>query len=183
METRPAFETVVTAHGATVLRVCRAVLGPHTDADDAWAETFLAALRAWPELPVDANVQAWLVTIAHRKAIDVVRARNRGAVAMDPMSGDLPDGPSLLGLPDAAEPDLWAALAALPDRQRACVAYHHLGGLPYREVAALLGGTEAAARRAAADGLAALRRRLRPDNAADDSPDTVPVSARGGRIR
>lgn len=188
METRPAFETVVTAHGATVLRVCRAVLGPHADADDAWAETFLAALRAWPDLPADANVQAWLVTIAHRKAIDVVRARRRLPIAVDPTDTGLENERSRLGVPDDVDPDLWAALAALPAKQRACVAYHHLGGLPYREVAALLGGTEAAARRAAADGLAALRRRLTTSGIddsddSDDSPDTVPVPARGGRIR
>ena len=70
------FEQVVTEHGPTVLRVCRAVVGPH-DAEDAWSETFLSALRAYPDLPADANVEAWLVTIAHRKAIDVGRAAAR----------------------------------------------------------------------------------------------------------
>ena len=70
---RTPFEQAVTDHGAVVLRVCRAVLGA-TDAEDAWSETFLAALRAWPDLPDDANVRAWLVTIAPRKALDVVRA-------------------------------------------------------------------------------------------------------------
>ena len=44
------FEAVVTQHGATVLRVCRAVLGP-ADADDAWSEAFLSAMRAYPDLP------------------------------------------------------------------------------------------------------------------------------------
>jgi hypothetical protein len=73
------FETVVATHGATVLRVCRAVLGG-TDADDAWSETFLSAMKAYPDLPADANVEAWLVTIAHRKAIDVTRARARRAI-------------------------------------------------------------------------------------------------------
>jgi DNA-directed RNA polymerase specialized sigma24 family protein len=48
------------------------LLGP-VDADDAWSETFLSALRAYPRLPADANVEAWLVTIAHRKAIDLIR--------------------------------------------------------------------------------------------------------------
>jgi DNA-directed RNA polymerase specialized sigma24 family protein len=38
------------------------------------------------------------------------------------------------------------------------VAYHHLAGLPHAEVAAILGGSTDAARRAAADGIAALRR-------------------------
>jgi DNA-directed RNA polymerase specialized sigma24 family protein len=62
--------------------------------------------------------------------------------------------------PDRIEPDadLQAALKALPDKQRQSVAYHYLGGLPYAEVASILGGTAEAARRAAADGIATLRR-------------------------
>lgn len=145
------FEPVVTRHGPTVLRVCRALLGP-ADADDAWSETFLAALRAWPDLAPDANVEAWLVTIAHRKAIDVHRAASRRARPVDP----LPERPTHDDdLPDEA---LWQSLAALPDKQRRAVAYHHVAGLPHRDVAAILGGSESAARRAAADGIAALRR-------------------------
>ncbi|MEN0128726.1 MAG: sigma-70 family RNA polymerase sigma factor [Brevundimonas sp.] len=143
------FEQVVQQHGATVLRVCRAVLGP-VDADDAWSETFLAALRAWPELDQGANVQAWLVTIAHRKAIDIVRRQQRHAVPV----AELPDRPSA---PDGRDLDLWDAIAELPHKQRHAVALHHLGGLPYDEVAAVVGGTAAAARRAGADGIARLR--------------------------
>ena len=150
-----SFEQVVTAHGARVLRVCRAVLGP-VDADDAWSETFLAALRAYPELPEDANVEAWLVTIAHRKAIDV---RRRAARAPQPRV----EAASSASVPMREVEDsltLYDALRDLPERQRLCVAYHHLGGLSFREVAAVLGGTEAAARRASADGVRALRARL-----------------------
>lgn len=153
MTTKPPFDRVVTEHGETVLRVCRAVLGPHADADDAWSETFLAALQAWPALPVSANVEAWLVTIAHRKAIDITRARGRHAIPV----GEVPDRPSTSGIPDAGDLDLWAAIATLPHKQRLAVAYHHLGGLPYRDVAELLGGSTDAARRAAADGMASLR--------------------------
>lgn len=144
------FERVVRQHGATVLRVCRAVLGP-SDADDAWSETFLSALRAWPDLDRGANVQAWLVTIAHRKAIDVLRAAQRRAVPV----ADLPD---VAITPAGRDLDLWSALARLPHKQRHAVALHHLGGLPYDEVAGVLGGTPAAARRAGADGVATLRR-------------------------
>jgi len=144
------FEHVVQEHGATVLRVCRAMLGP-VDADDAWSETFLAALRAWPELDRGANVQAWLVTIAHRKAIDVLRRAQRHAIPM----AELPDRE---GTTQGRDLDLWAALADLPHKQRHAVALHHLGGLPYDEVAAVLGGTPTAARRAGADGVARLRR-------------------------
>lgn len=152
------FEAVVAEHGAMVLRVCRAVV-QDTDADDAWSETFLAALRAYPELPADANVGAWLVTIAHRKAIDLVRAAGRRAVPVA-------DVPERADAPDAVGPlvdaDLTDTLAALPEKQRHAIAYHYLAGLPYREVADIVGGTAAAARRAAADGMATLRRRV-PD--------------------
>ena len=54
---KPPFENVIAQHGATVLRVVRAVLG-HPDADDAWSETFLAAMKAYPDLTADANIEA-----------------------------------------------------------------------------------------------------------------------------
>ena len=150
---KPPYEAIVDRYGALVLRVCRAVLGP-VDADDAWSETFLSALAAYPRLDDGANVEAWLVTIAHRKAIDVTRAAARRAqpvaeAVADPIAAERADGRDL---------DLWGALALLPRRQREAVAYHHVAGLPYREVAAITGGTVDAARRAAADGVAALRR-------------------------
>lgn len=46
MDMKAPFEEAVAKHGPTVLRVCRATLGASADADDAWSETFLAALRA-----------------------------------------------------------------------------------------------------------------------------------------
>jgi RNA polymerase sigma factor (sigma-70 family) len=149
---RQPFEAVVTRYGPLVLRVCRAVLGP-TAADDAWSETFLAAMRAYPALRADSNVEAWLVTIAHRKALDYLRAESRQAVTV----AVLPDVPSRNGVPGGWETDLWAALQALPLKQRQTVAYHYLAGLPYAEIARILGGSAAAARRAAAEGIAALR--------------------------
>jgi len=149
---RHAFDHVVTEHGAAVLRVCRALVGID-DADDVWAEAFVSAMRAYPELPPEANVEAWLVTIARRKGIDHLRARARRALPVE----FVPERAAAAGLGAADRLDLYAALATLPTRQRECVAFHHLGGLPYAEVAAVLGGTEAAARRAAADGVRALR--------------------------
>ncbi|MEJ1114551.1 RNA polymerase sigma factor [Paenarthrobacter sp. CCNWLY172] len=146
------FESVVHEQGSTVLRVCRAVLGVH-DADDAWSDTFLAALQAYPDLPHDANVQAWLVTIAHRKCIDHLRAGNRRAVPVD----SPPEHASHLGIPGGDHIELLDAVAHLPPKQRQAVAYHYLAGLPYKDVAALLGGTPEAARRAGTDGVKALR--------------------------
>lgn len=168
---RAAFDAAVDRHGPTVLRVCRAVLGPGPDADDAWSETFLSALRAWPELPEDTDVEAWLVRVAHRRAVDVVRRSVREAApsgaaddvavldARPPRSGGA-RGPVRGDNEEGDDPRIWDAIAALPARQRVCVAYRYLGGLRYAEIAELTGGTEAAARRAAADGIAALRRML-----------------------
>jgi RNA polymerase sigma factor (sigma-70 family) len=150
------FEQIVHEYGPMVLRVCRAVLGP-TDAEDAWSETFLAALRGYTGLDADANVEAWLVTIAHRKAIDVARASARRPTAVE----HPPERPSTTGRPEDWDGDLWDALAALPTKQRMTVAYHYLAGLPYAEIAEITGGSTDAARRAAADGITALRRTYR----------------------
>lgn len=147
------FEDVVAEHGPVVMRVCRAMLG-HTDADDAWAETFLAALKAYPQLRPDSNVRAWLVTIAHHKAIDLTRSRARRPIPVE----DLPETPSTIGAPADPDSELWSALQALPFKQRGAVTYHHLAGMPYAEVAVLLDSSEAAARRSAADGIASLRK-------------------------
>jgi RNA polymerase sigma factor (sigma-70 family) len=152
MTGKQPFEAIVAAHGGTVLRVCRAVLGP-ADADDAWSETFLSAMKAYPDLPADANIEAWLVTIAHRKAIDVTRAAARRAVPV----ADPPE-PATEATSEDGTDTLAQAVARLPARQKQAVAYHYLAGLPYAEIAAILGGSTDAARRAAADGIASLRR-------------------------
>lgn len=149
------FPQAVSRYGPTVLRVCYAVLGPGSDAEDAWSETFLAALQAWPNLPTTTNAEAWLVRVAQRKALDIIRARDRHAIPTE-------------RLPHATAPtadlvehngDIWAAVAALPTQQRLAIAYHYLGGLSHKETAALIGSTPAAVRRAAADGIQNLRRR------------------------
>lgn len=151
------FDVAVRTHGATVLRVCRAVLGPGPDADDAWQETFLAALRAWPDLADVASLQAWLVRVAGRKAVDVLRARSRDPVPVEE-------------LPEVAQAP--SASAALPERQRLAIAYHYLGGLRHTETAELIGGTPEAVRRAAADGLKSLRVTLADDRV--DEMRTMP---------
>jgi RNA polymerase sigma factor (sigma-70 family) len=146
------FSEVVRLHGPTVLRVCRAMVGP-IDADDAWSETFLSALRAYPQLPADANVEAWLVTIAHRKVIDLVRKSQRSATPVSEVQGEGTERDF-----EGVEFDPAKVLGQLPERQRLAVVYHYLGDLPYADVAGVIGGTPQAARRAAADGIAKLRK-------------------------
>ncbi|KAA0918213.1 RNA polymerase sigma factor [Dietzia sp. ANT_WB102] len=187
---RAPFDAAVDRHGPTVLRVCRAVLGPGPDADDAWSETFISALRAWPGLPEDTDVEAWLVRVAHRRAVDVVRRSARDAVP-----GGAADDIAVLdaraqraGGTQVAESDddvsdshVWEVVAALPTRQRVCVAYRYLGGLRYAEIAELTGGTEAAARRAAADGIASLRRMITAGNS--ETGNTNDVAANEADLR
>ena len=151
----PPFEQVVAEHGDVVLRVCRAVIGPH-DAEDAWSETFVAALRAYPRLRPDSNVRGWLVTIAHRKALDRVRAAARSAVPV----AEVPERPGGDGEPALVDRDLWDAVASLATKQRAAVAYRYVADLSYADIGDAMGTSAAAARRSAADGIAALRRRL-----------------------
>lgn len=153
MSMKPPFEKLVAEHGDTVLRVCHVLLGTH-DADDAWSETFLSALRAYPQLPETANVEAWLVTIARRRAIDALRAMKRRPLPAE----HLPEAPTELGVPDATDDDLWRSVRNLPDKQRQAVAYHYVAGLPYAEIAQLVGGSADAARRAAADGITNLKK-------------------------
>ncbi|MHA7303808.1 RNA polymerase sigma factor [Arthrobacter sp. TMN-49] len=171
----PPFDALVASHGATVLRVCRALVGV-SDADDVWQETFLAALRVYPSAGQVSNWQAWLVTIARNKAVDHHRKALRLPVpASDSGVSDSSDGifaPDTRGAAaghgggddvvrtaeaNAEAAMVWAALGQLPRTQREAVAFHHLAGLPYLEVAQLLGNSPEAARRAASAGMKALR--------------------------
>jgi len=145
------FEEIVAEHGPLVMRVCRAVLGP-ADAGDAWSETFLSALRAYPKLRPGSNIRGWLVTIAHRKTIDQVRGAARRAPPADPV----PELPTTDREP--ADDGLRAALDALPPKQRGAVIYRYLAELSYQEVGKLLDCSPVAARRNAADGIAHLRK-------------------------
>lgn len=101
-------------------------------------------------------MRGWLLTIAHRKAVDRLRAAARSALPTETLP-ERPEAGDGLTEPNDA---LSAALAALPPKQRCAVAYHHVADRPYAEVGTLLGTSEAAARRSAADGIAALRKTL-----------------------
>ncbi len=144
---RAPFDAIVALHGARVWRVCRALLD-EPDAEDAWSDTFLAALEAYPRLAHERSIEGWLVTIAHRKAIDVLRRRARLVV------GEVPER---IAPQRGRDLDLARALAQLPERQREAVVLHHLGGLPFVDVALALGSSADAARRASSDGMRRLR--------------------------
>ena len=153
--TLPPFEIVLDAHGSTVLRLLTRLVG-RSDAEDAWQETFIAALRAYPRLRPDSDVRAWLFTIAHRKAIDRFRVRARQPVA----TSDVDEWTASGGERVDPDDELWARVRALPDKQRLAVGYRFGADLSYAEIASLLECSEAAARRSVFEGLRTLRRQL-----------------------
>ena len=135
-----------------VLRICRSLLS-QAEAEDAWSETFLSALRAYPDLSVDSNVAGWLSTIAYRKSIDQLREPRRSEVPVDGVAEVSREDPA----GDGIDPILRDALLTLPPKQQGAVIHRYLADLSYAEVALHLECTQAAARRSAADGIAAIR--------------------------
>lgn len=157
----PPFQRLLDRHADEVLRFLVASLGRH-DAEDAFQETFLSALRAYPKLRAGSDPRPWLLTIAHRKAIDVHRTRARQPVPVATV-GDRPaptaEHPNGLGGIAGLDGE-WERVRALPARQRAVITLRYAADLPHADIAVVLGCTDAAARRAAADGLATLRKEI-----------------------
>jgi RNA polymerase sigma factor (sigma-70 family) len=160
--TLPPFQQLLDAHARDVHRLLVATVG-RSDADDCYQETWLAALRAYPRLRDASNLRAWILTVAHRKAIDHIRARGRRAVPVP----DVPD----VAAPGAEDPlrgtsgleaDLWALVRSLPDKQRMAVALRYVSDAGYTEISAVMGTSEEAARRNVHEGLKRLRLEYEP---------------------
>ena len=149
----PPFQTLIDAHAAEVMAVCRGAVG-RSDADDCFQETFIAALRGYPKLRDGGNLRGWLITIAHRKAIDHHRANGRRPVPVAEVAEAASEDPPLGG------DGVWELVAELPPKQQAAVTLRYAGDLPHAEIAAALGCSPAAARRSLHEGLKRLRKEL-----------------------
>jgi RNA polymerase sigma factor (sigma-70 family) len=152
MKALPPFQQLLDRHQGDVLGFLIAAVGPQ-DAEDCFQETFLAALRAYPRLKDDRNLRGWLLTIAHRKAIDHHRARRRPAAPV----GDVPE---VAAQQTGNRSGIWSIVAGLPPKQRAAVALRFACDLPHREIAAAIGCSEEAARRNVHEGVKRLRTEL-----------------------
>jgi RNA polymerase sigma factor (sigma-70 family) len=153
----PPFQALIDAHGRDVHRFLRASVGP-VDADDCYQETWLSALRAYPRLRDADNLRSWLLTIAHRKVIDHARARGRRPVPVAAAGDLVPDSTRLDPLAGTGGDELWAQVAALPEKQRAAVALRFLADAPYAEIATVMDTSEEAARRNVHEALKRLRK-------------------------
>jgi len=148
----PPFQVLLDEHAADVMAVLRGAVG-RIDADDCFQETFISALRAYPKLGGASNLRAWLMTIAHRKAVDHHRAKGRRPVPVAEVSEATLSDPE-------PEGELWALVGTLPPKQRAAVELRYACDLPHAEIAAALGCSPEAARRNLHEGVKRLRREL-----------------------
>jgi RNA polymerase sigma factor (sigma-70 family) len=146
----PPFQAFLDEHRDDVYRFLVASVG-REEADDCFQETFLAALRAYPRIEDDSNLRSWILTIAHRKAIDVHRSRKRRPVPVE-------DQPDRVAEPaPAKDASVWQAVRELPGKQRAAVIHRFVNDLAYVDIGRLIGSSEEAARRNVHEGLKTLR--------------------------
>ena len=158
----PPFQRFLDTHRDLVWRFLVSSIG-RADAEDCFQETFIAALRAYPRLRADSNLKAWVLTIAHRKALDSHRARARRALPVAEIAevADRDGRDASAGSPVSTRDEtLWHAVRELPDRQRSAVVLRFIGDLPHRDIAAAIGCSEEAARRSLHEGLTRLRKEV-----------------------
>jgi RNA polymerase sigma factor (sigma-70 family) len=157
----PPFQTVLDEQREDVFRFLVALVG-RDEADDCFQETLMSAIRAYPKLDGEANVRAWLFTIARRKAIDAHRARRRRAIPVEevPEQGAAAAAAANNGI--GIDPELWALVRELPPKQRAAIALRFVADLSHAEVGVALNCSEEAARRSLHEGLKKLREEWSP---------------------
>ncbi len=153
----PPFQSLLDAHGRDVHRFLIASVGP-VDADDCYQETWIAALRAYPELRNASNLRSWVLTIAHRKAIDHARSRARRPVPV----GEPDAGAAEQPVEATLDGEIWSSVAGLPDKQRTALALRFVADAAYAEIAAVMDTSEEAARRNVHEGLKRLRKEYTP---------------------
>ena len=150
----PPFQRFLDAQRDVVWRFLVSTVGS-SEAEDCFQETFIAALRAYPRLRADSNMRAWVLTIAHRKALDSHRARARRALPVAELAAA---DARIAQSPTARDETLWQAVGELPARQRSAVVLRYVGDLPHRDIASAIGCSEEAAQRSLHEGLTKLRK-------------------------
>jgi len=146
--TVPPFERFYEAWSGEILAFLRRRLGP-AEAEDAFQETFLRALRGYERLEHGRELRAWAYTIAARVAIDTLRRRGP--------TSDAAEGAATDTRPAYAELEHLAD--GLPPTERAAVVLRYGYDLSYEDIGAALGSNADAARQAASSGIRRLRRK------------------------
>jgi RNA polymerase sigma factor (sigma-70 family) len=146
----PPFERFYEEHRNAVFGHLVRLLGRQR-AEDAFQETFLRALRGYPQLRHGRHLKAWVFTIATRVAADEGR-RRKPEPAITAELGIDGERPAFAQLEHLAD--------ELPEKERAAVVLRYGYDLTYNQIAEALDSSEAAARQAASSGVRRLRRRL-----------------------
>jgi RNA polymerase sigma factor (sigma-70 family) len=155
-----AFAVLVHRHGPLVWRVCRRVLGPSPDAEDAFQATFIVLLRKAGEIRWKTSIAGWLYQVAHRVAMrSRARIARRAAVVADHRIAVPPR------VPDSSDDDrrstIEEEIARLPESLRLPVVMCYIQGLTNGEAASRIGCPEGTVASRLARARSRLRRRLR----------------------
>lgn len=152
-------EELFVAHVDGVYNVAYRVVWNPTDAEDVVQTTFVKAFLRLDQLADPNKVRPWLLQVAYRESITVLRRRRD--VVMDPT--DLPGrpcgrpGPAEAAVASAVAAQLAEALLRLRPDERLAVVLRDVEGLPMRDVAEVLGIGLSAAKMRVHRGRQALR--------------------------
>ena len=164
------FETVVTVHHPEIHRYLRRVTSRSSEADDLSQETFLRAYRAYPALPEDANVRAWLFAIATNLFRNHIRSEKRrstfqaAVLATRTEAGEAgPDGESVY---QETRTLIEEVVARLPVKQRSAFVLRKIHELDYDTIARTLDCSADSARAHVFQALRKIRQSLNGHNLA-----------------
>jgi RNA polymerase sigma-70 factor (ECF subfamily) len=159
---REAIGLCVRVHGASLGRVCMAMLGSQAEADECVQEVLIAAHDGFREFRHEGTVRAWLFGIARRMCARRLEMRGRRERRLRLVhdaaeAARLPD--EVLEQKRRAERVRWA-LEELKPSERDVVVMRYQAGLDYAEIAVACGIDEPAARKRVSRGLARMKELL-----------------------
>jgi len=155
-----AFEALYDQLGASVYGLIRRVLRNPSQAEEVAQEVLLEVWRAASRFdPARGRAATWVLTIAHRRAIDRVRAEE-AATAREQRTAEVPAATDEVAETVEASMDaerLRRCLAGLTELQRESITLAYYGGYSYAQVAALLDTALGTIKTRIRDGLTRLR--------------------------
>jgi RNA polymerase sigma-70 factor (ECF subfamily) len=138
----PSWDVVVREHGDRVYRLAYRLSGNKADAEDLTQETFVRVFRSLAEYQ-PGTFEGWLHRITTNLFLDMARRRQR--IRFEALPDDVGDrlasaeaGPEVAYTQNHLDPEIQAALDALPPDFRAAVVLCDLEQLSYEEIAATL---------------------------------------------
>ena len=140
-----AFGALARHYEADVQRLCRRLLGSASEAEDAAQESFLRAHAALASYDPERPFRPWLLAIAARRSLDLLRRRRREARLFEPSeregerTGAASDTPLDHGLSAERRRRLLEAIGGLHDRYRAPLVLRYYADLDFAEIAEILG--------------------------------------------